>query len=140
MKFLLTFTLAIITTALFAQTKVDADDAAKYMGEKVTINGKITGAAVRNSGKQIVLNVGPSSSSTFFTIVINQSDRKNFSYTPETFLVNKSVSLTGKVIDVNGVPAIVATRPEDIRLESEGGEVEIRPLGFEIFNKFFDDK
>lgn len=135
---LLTF---FTTATLFAQTKINPEEADKFMGEKVTINGKITGSVYKNTTKQIVLNMGSSPSNTSVAVVINQNDRKNFSYAPENFLVNRTVSLTGKLVDINGTPGIVVTRPEEIKLEFEGGaDVEIRPFGFDTFNKFFDEE
>jgi DNA/RNA endonuclease YhcR with UshA esterase domain len=130
----------IIGSSLSAQTKIAAEDAGKYFGEKVTVEGRVTGSVYKHATKQTLLNIASSNSTNTFTVVINQSDRRNFSYSPETFLVNKSVNLTGKVIDINGNPGMIATRPEDIRLEFEGGaDVEVRPLGFDTFNKFFDE-
>jgi DNA/RNA endonuclease YhcR with UshA esterase domain len=129
-----------IVSSASAQIKIPAEDAAKFMGEKVTVEGRVTGSVYKHATKQTLLNISSSTSNGTFTVVINQGDRRNFSYSPETFLVNKNVNLTGRVIDINGTPGMVATRPEDIRLEFEGGaDVEVRPLGFDTFNKFFDE-
>jgi hypothetical protein len=132
--------LCLIGSASSAQNSITPEDAGKFMGEKISVSGKVTGVIYKNSTKQTLLNISSTGSNATFTVVINQGDRRNFSYSPETFLVNKNVNLTGKVIDINGTPGMIATRPEDIRLEFEGGaDVEIRPLGFDTFNKFFDE-
>jgi hypothetical protein len=130
----------LIGSASSAQNNISPEDAGKFMGEKISVSGKVTGVIYKNSTKQTLLNISSTGSNATFTVVIHQGDRRNFSYSPETFLVNKNVNLTGKVIDINGTPGMIATRPEDIRLEFEGGaDVEIRPLGFDTFNKFFDE-
>jgi DNA/RNA endonuclease YhcR with UshA esterase domain len=130
----------IVGSSLSAQTKIAAEDAGKYFGERVTVEGRVTGSVYKHATKQTLLSIGSSTTNGNFTVVINQGDRRNFSYSPEIFLVNRTVNLTGKIIDINGTPGMIATRPEDIRLEFEGGaDVEVRPLGFDTFNKFFDE-
>lgn len=129
----------LIGSVLVAQTKIAPEDAQKYMGEKVTVYGKITGAVYKNSTKQTFLNIGPSAFSTTLTVLINAADKKNFSYSPETYLVNRNIFLTGRIVDVGGTPSLLISRPEEIKLEEGEDEIEIRALGFDALNKFFEE-
>jgi hypothetical protein len=142
MKIFLTLLITMVTIAssLEAQTKISPEEAGKFIGDKVTVSGKVTGVVYKTSTKQTLLTLAGSNSNEICTILINASDKKNFSYNPDTYLVNKSVSLTGKLIDVYGNPGMVATKPEDIKFEAEeGDDIEVRSLSFDFFSKFFDE-
>lgn len=131
----------VVSFPLLAQKRITADEANKYIGEKVTVTGKILGGKFydKSRNQPTVLNMG-SISTPAVNIVIPVDDRKNFPYKPEEYFSQKRVSVTGRVSSANGKPEIFIDSVEDIKLvEAQGGGVEIKPLDFESFNRFFNE-
>ncbi len=93
----------------FAQITIAPKDAGKYVGERVTVCGKTSGALQLETGniQSTFINMGTASASNLVNIVISNDDRKNFQYKPEEFLVNKNVCVTGKVVEINGKAEII---------------------------------
>lgn len=134
MKKALALTLIVFTFfSLKAQTFISPKDAGKYVGEKVTVCGKST---TRQSGNRVMINLGSVSQ---FNVIINNEDLKNFPYKPEEYLTNKNVCITGKVTDQNGKMEIVIRKAESIKLEEDGDEIEIKPMGLEGINRYFEE-
>jgi DNA/RNA endonuclease YhcR with UshA esterase domain len=141
MKKITLFAIAIAgASSLFAQKRISAEEANKYVGENVTVTGKIVGGKFAEKYKKpsTILNMGGNGSSTAVSIVINNENRKNFPYNPEDYLSNKRVSVTGKVTEAKGRPEILINGPEDVKVE-EGQSGEIKPLEFDSFNRYFQD-
>ena len=92
-------------------------DAVKYIGQTVTVCGKIYGGkyldAVKN--KPTFLNMGAAYPNELLTIVIWSDSRKDFSYAPEEKLKNKTVCVTGKVEMYKGKPQIEADKESQIK-------------------------
>ena len=139
-KIILFAIVAVAVSPLFAQKRVSAEDANKFVGENVTVTGKILGRKFAEKSKKpsTVLSMAGNGSQTLVTIVINNENRKNFPYNPEDYLSNKRVSITGKVTDINGRPEILINGPEDVKVE-EPQAPEIKPLEFDSFNRYFQD-
>ncbi len=95
----------------FAQTVIPAADAAKHVGEKVTVCDKVFGGRYfENSTDQpTLLNMGAAYPGNPFTFVIYGADRKKFRYTPEEFLVNKQVCVSGEVKTYRDKPQIIVS-------------------------------
>ncbi|TDH21450.1 hypothetical protein EXU57_19845 [Segetibacter sp. 3557_3] len=123
----------------FAQSSISPKDAGKYVGDKVTVCGKTSGFK-KDGTRPTLIYIGSGTASSQMNIVINSGDLKNFPYKPEEYLTNKNVCVSGKVSEQNGKPEIVVRSPENIRVEEETGDVEIRPLSLEGLNRYFEEK
>jgi hypothetical protein len=129
------------TTSLDSYTDIPPGEAKKHIGEKVKVCGKVTDTRFwENSSRQTQISMGGNFLNQQLTIIINLEDRKNFSYKPEVFLRNKSVCVSGKIVENNGRTELIVTKQDDIRIEEEEAEIEIKANDFNIFNKFFNDK
>jgi aspartyl/asparaginyl-tRNA synthetase len=111
-KNLLTILLCCCTYVLYAQIKIPADSAAKYIGQNVTICAGVFG--VKSLDKLSFINLGAAYPKSPLTIVIFAKDLPNFKASPESLFTNKSVCVTGKLEDFKGKTQIVITRPEEI--------------------------
>ncbi|EHQ27280.1 hypothetical protein [Mucilaginibacter paludis] len=100
----------------FAQTTIDAKDAAKHIGEKVTICDKIYGGKFLSGGGITLLDLGAAHPNELLTLLIKGDDRKKFKDAPEVAFKNKAVCVTGTVIDYKGKPEIVITEADQIKL------------------------
>lgn len=108
---LLSLALLLMAATAFSQTSLPAKDAAKHIGEKVTICDKVFGGRYFENGKDqpTLLNMGDAYPNNPFTFVIYGDDRKKFSYKPEEYLVDRQVCVTGEVKDYRGKPQIVVS-------------------------------
>lgn len=137
--FLAAITAFIITGSTIAQSNISINDAGKNIGKKVSICGKVSGGRFLTNTKPTLLNLdGPTVNR--LTIVINPEDRKNFPYKPEEYFTNKNVCVTGKVIESNGKPQLSVHNPDDFELNEGGGDIEIKPMDFSGFNRYFNDE
>ena len=127
------------TTDLDGYSAIPPGEAKKHVGEKVKVCGKVTDTKFGDNSRQTLISMGGYPNHQL-TVIINVEDRKNFSYKPEIFLKNKNVCVTGKVVDNNGRTELFISRQDDIRIEEDEPEFEIRANDFNIFNKFFNDK
>jgi hypothetical protein len=95
----------------FSQSTIPATEAAKHIGEKVTVCDKVFGGRfLENANDQpTLLNMGDAYPNNPFTFVIFGADRKKFSYKPEDFLINKKVCVTGEIKEFRGKPQIVVS-------------------------------
>ena len=129
-----------IATGPVPNLEIPPEEAKKHVGENVKVCGKITDAKFfESASKQTVISIGTSNKP--LTVVISFEDRKNFSYKPENFLKNKSVCVSGRVVENNGRTELIVSKQEDIKIEEEDEtEVEVKANYFDFFNKYFDDK
>jgi len=86
-------------------------DAAKHIGETITVEGVVSSARELNS-KQVFLNFGAPYPSHDFTATVFPADRKNFG--DLVSLDGKSVRVIGKVEDYRGKPEIKLTSAEQL--------------------------
>lgn len=95
----------------FSQTTIPAADAAKHIGEKITVCDKVFGGRYfENSNDQpTLINMGDVYPNNPFTFVIYGPDRKKFGYKPEEFLVNKQVCVSGEIKSYRDKPQIVVS-------------------------------
>lgn len=107
------------TISLSAQTKITPDEAAKHIGDSVTVCGKIFGGRYfdRGENKITLLNMGAAYPQSPLTIVIEADSRKNFTNKPEEFYAEKEVCITGVVKDYKGKPQIVIAKEADITVQ-----------------------
>lgn len=120
-KVLMLLPALFISFCLSAQTKIAVEDASKHIGETVIVCDKIyEGKLVKNSTKQTaVLKMGNSNSDHKLTIIIKPENQKNFIDNPGDYYTDKDVCVTGRVIQSNGKPAIVISKPADIQIGTE---------------------
>lgn len=99
--------------------KITPDEAAKHIGETVTVCGKIFGGKYfdRSDKKITLLNMGAAYPKSPLTIVIDEENRKNFKSAPEDFFSGKTVCLKGIVKEYKGKPQIFITSEADITVE-----------------------
>ena len=100
----------------FAQTTIDAKDAAKHLNEKATVCGNIAGGKFLESANITFIDMGDRHPNELLTIVIKGDDRKKFTEAPETAFKGKKVCVTGQIIDYKGKPEIIVTDPAQIVL------------------------
>lgn len=95
----------------FSQTSIPAAEAGKHIGEKLTVCDKVFGGRYFENGKDqpTLLNMGDAYPNNPFTFVIYGADRKKFPYTPEEFLVNKQVCVTGEIKSYREKPQIIVS-------------------------------
>jgi hypothetical protein len=111
---------AFLITCFFSLSsnaqKITPDDAAKHIGDTVTICGKIFGGKYfdRSEHKITLLNMGAAYPKSPLTIVIEEDDRKNFKTAPEEFYSNKNVCIKGVVKEFKGKPQITIKVEADI--------------------------
>ena len=102
-------------TKLSAQN-ITAQNAAKHIGEKITICGKIFGGRYFENNEKTLLNMGGAYPNHTLTVVIEGADRKKFSTKPEDFYLNKEVCITGEIKDFKGKPEVQVTEVKQIVL------------------------
>lgn len=111
------FVSLLLTATSFSQTVIQPKDAAKYVGQTVTVCGKIYGGKYLDAVKHkpTFLNMGALYPNQLLTIVIWGDARKNFSYAPEEKLKNKTVCVTGKVEIFKGKPQITIDKEAQVK-------------------------
>ena len=114
--------ISLLAIALFFLESISAQDiqpkdATKYIGQTVTVCGKIFGGKYLNTAKNTptFLNMGAAYPNQLLTIVIWGDARKNFTYAPEEKLKNKTVCITGRVEMFKGKPQITAESESQIK-------------------------
>lgn len=118
------FTLSVcLFVALFIHAQpappvIKAEDAQKYIGQTVTVCGKIfTARFLEQANKQpTLLNMGAAFPNQPFTVVLFGESRVNFSYKPEEFLNEKEICVTGLVQEYKGKPQMIITKEADVKV------------------------
>lgn len=100
----------------YAQTAIDAKDAAKHIGESVTIKDKVYGGKFLAGPNLTLLDMGGAHPNELLTLLIKGDDRKKFPTPPEDMFKGKAVIVTGTVIDYKGKPEIIISEPTQIKL------------------------
>lgn len=116
-KITLALFIAFAAFAAKAQTTISAKDAAKHIGEEVTICDKIFSGKFLSNASLTLLDVGGSHPSEILSLVIKGDDRKKFSTAPEDKFKGKQVCITGKLVDYKGKPEIMITDTTQIKID-----------------------
>lgn len=111
--------LSILLNIAFAgitQT-IKPEDAAKHVGQLVTVCGKIFGGKYLESskGKPTMLNMGAAYPKQPLTIIIWDDLRSKLHYKPEEKWLNKQVCISGKVMMYKGKLEIVIDSEAQIK-------------------------
>jgi len=114
--FLIAVIVLVSSNFISAQTKITPDEAAKHIGDSVTVCGKIFGGRYfdRSENKITLLNMGAAYPQSPLTVLIEADSRKNFSNKPEEFYVEKSVCITGVIKEFKGKPEIIVAKESEI--------------------------
>lgn len=108
--------IGLFAVKVSAQTAILAKDAAKHVGEKVTICDKVWGTKFLDQANITFLDLGGYNPNQLLTIVIKGEDRAKFKGKPEDDYKQKNVCVTGTIVDFKGKPEIVVTDPGQLKL------------------------
>jgi endonuclease G len=93
---------------------------AKYhIGKTITVCGTVVSSRKTAKAKAIYLNFDRMHPHQDFYATIWEYNGPNFSYDPETYLVNKQVCVTGKVTIFDDIPRISINNEHEVRLYEE---------------------
>jgi len=112
--------LSIIFVTLFAfstfsQKIIAAKDAARHIGQTVTITEKVYEGKIMESGL-IILNIGGYEPKQLLTIVIEGKNRSEFKGRPWEDYKGKDITVSGKVVNYKGKPAIMVSDPKQLKV------------------------
>jgi endonuclease G len=90
-----------------------------YMGknENIKVCGTVVSTKLSSKGN-IFINLDKKFPNQVFSISIFKDNTPNFSYQPEKFLAGKTICVTGKVTNYNGVPSVSITDEKAIEILS----------------------
>ncbi|HQV74944.1 MAG: DNA/RNA non-specific endonuclease [Flavobacteriales bacterium] len=90
---------------------------AKYhVGKTVTVCGTVVSSRTTVKAKAVYLNFDTANPDEDFYATIWQNNTVNFSYDPETWLLNKKICVTGKVTMFDEVPRISINNEKELML------------------------
>jgi len=99
-----------------AQTTVAAKNAAKHIGETVTICDKVFSGKLVTPSNTTLMNIGSYDPDLTLTVVIPATARDKFKGTPEADYTGKDVTVTGKLISYKGKPGIIIIDPKQLKI------------------------
>jgi micrococcal nuclease len=99
-----------------ALNTIPADQAKEHIGETNTVCGLVASARYMDStrAKPTLLNFVRPYPDHAFSVMIPNSARPKFKDPPEEFFTNKTVCVTGAIIEYRGKPEIVVNDPSQI--------------------------
>ncbi|MEW5857599.1 MAG: hypothetical protein AB1861_09490 [Cyanobacteriota bacterium] len=95
------------------------NEARYHIGERTTVYGPVASTywATGSKGQPTFINLGNAYPNTNrFTAIIWVQNRGNFSFAPESYYGGKTISVTGLIVDYEGVPEIEVTSPSQIQV------------------------
>ena len=99
-----------------AQNIISVKNAAKHIGQTVTISDKVySGQLVKSTG-MIILDIGGYEPEQLLTVMIPNTYRHSFKGHPEIDYRGKDVIIKGKLIAYKGKPAMVITDPKLLKI------------------------
>ena len=110
--------LSLVSNAQSTPPTIKPEEAQKYIGQTVTVCGKIfTARFLEQANKQpTLLNMGAAFPNQPFTVVIFGESRSNFTYKPEEFLNGKDICVTGLIQEYKGKPQMIVTKEAEIKV------------------------
>ena len=111
--------ISLFGATAFAQEAIRIEDAAKHVGDSVTICTKVFGGRYFENGNRqpTLLNAGAKYPDAPLTIVIFGENRAAFSNKPEEFYTGKEVCVTGRIILFKEKPEIIITTEAQISIK-----------------------
>lgn len=117
MRYILFFVL--VSSISFGQKLISLDQIPDHMGKNVKICDMIYGSYITKGNSPVtLLNVGEDFPDNPITFVVYAKDRKNFSYDPAEFLVDKTVCAIGKLVEFKGKPQIVLNSEKNVEIQT----------------------
>jgi TonB family protein len=94
---------------IIVKTPIGLHEIQRFIGDSVTVSGKVmTGKVIETSQNSPThLNMGAAYPDQLLTLVIDNKDRVNFSSPPESYYLNKQISVSGRVERYGDMPQIV---------------------------------
>jgi len=115
-----TFFLIIFCTIIHGSENdiIKPDQAIDHIGEYKTVKGLVTSTKYlfRSKGQPTLLNLDRSYPNQIFTIVIWGDDRNEFPEDPEYHYRDKTIMVSGKIIEYKGIAEIIVSDPDQIKL------------------------
>lgn len=110
--------LTLLSNAQSTPQTIKPEEAQKYIGQTVTVCGKIfTARFLEQANKQpTLLNMGAAFPNQPFTVVIFGESRSNFTYKPEEFLNGKDICVTGLIQEYKGKPQMIVTKETEVKV------------------------
>lgn len=118
--FLLIPLMALFAFTASAQKVIATKDAAKHIGEKVTVCDKVFSTKLITPSNMTFLDLGGFHPNQLITVVIKGEDRGKFKNPPEDYYKGKNVCVTGMIIDYKGKPEIVVSDSTQIKINPAG--------------------
>ena len=100
-------------------TGIPWDQAKYHIGERTTVYGPVVSTkwATSSKGQPTFINLGNAyPNQNRFQAIIWVQNRGNFSFAPESYYSGKTISVTGLIVDYEGVPEIEVTSPSQIQV------------------------
>jgi len=113
---LITSIVALIGFKASAQTTIVINDAAKHIGENVTICDKVYSTKLLYGPNLTFLDLGGQHPNQLVTLLIKGEDRSKFKGKPEDDYKGKNVCVTGTLVDYKGKPEIIISDPAQLKL------------------------
>lgn len=111
-KWIIAIATLAVASNCFAQTRIVSDiDAAKYVGQQVSVKGRVANVYVSAAGNTF-LNFGVASPAQTFTAVIFSQDSPSFTNLGD--LQGRTVTVSGIVTLYQGKPQIVLKHPSQL--------------------------
>jgi micrococcal nuclease len=101
-----------------AQISIKLEDAAKHIGDSVTVCGKVADMRYfeNSKNKPTLLNLGAKHPNELLTLVIWEATRALFT-TKIDDLMDKEICVTGRIILYKEKPEIIIEKPEQIVIQ-----------------------
>jgi micrococcal nuclease len=107
---------ALLVCKVSAQNIIAPKNAAKHIGETVTMSDKVFSGKLIKSSNTTLLYLGGYAPNQELTVMIPGAYRAKFKGKPEIDYRGKYVIVTGKLIPYKSKPEIVITSPKQLKL------------------------
>jgi len=114
---LLSICVLLLSVSNLNAQSIKPEEAAKHVGESVTVCGKVFGGKYfdRAAKKVTLLNMGAAYPDQPITIVFYDEIRSKLSYKPEEKWKDKTICVTGKIELFKEKPQIVVEKEEQVK-------------------------
>lgn len=118
-KFFLIGILLLCGTIANGQVKISLDEVKQHMGDSVQVCGKVSSTRFLESanGTPTLINLGQPYPNEKLTLVIYGENRAKFNEKPELAWKEKTICVTGKIVEYRGKPQIVVIAAEQVVIQ-----------------------
>lgn len=108
-----------IATMVQAQADIKLEDAKTHVGDSVKVCGKVFSTRYLESASNTptLINLGGAYPNELLTVVIFGENRGKFKEKPEEAWKDKTICITGRIMDYRGKPQIVVTKAEQVSVQ-----------------------